>query len=143
MAYVSQRDLERWAVTVGTIHAAGIANLDAISGDVPIKTQAPDQGSGLFSVVAGPDGYAAARLLAPKFMARMGQELGPVHFVAAPCRDALIAWSAECSIKAALAAVVAKYASTNPYPVTDEIFVSSPGGVRVAKPSELAEHGRG
>ena len=142
-SYVSQRDLERWAVTEGTIRAAGIADLDAISGDVPIKTLPPDQGSGLFSVVAGPDGYAAARLPAPKFVARMGRELGPEYFVAAPCRDALIAWSADCSIKAALAATVAKYASADPYTVTDEIFVSSPGGVRVANPIELVAHGRG
>ena len=73
----------------------------------------------------------------------MGRELGPEYFVAAPCRDALIAWSADCSIKAALAATVAKYASADLYPVTDEIFVSSPGGVRVANPIELVAHGRG
>ncbi len=142
MAYVSKGDPDKWKVTADVIHAAAIENLDAISRDVPIEPRAPQAGSGLFVAMGGPDGYVAARLLAPKFMARLGEELGAEYFVGAPSRDRFLAWSVDCSIKAPLAARLAEYA-TFPYPLTDEIFVWSDDGVRLANPAELAEHGRG
>jgi hypothetical protein len=143
MAYVSKSSLEHWRATADAVHAAAIENLDAISRDVAIEPRAPHPGEGLFAVVQGADGYAAARLLAPRFMARMAEELGPEHFVGAPCRDLLVAWSVDCSVKASLAALVSDYAATKAYPVTDEIFVWSADGVRVANGVELAQHGRG
>jgi hypothetical protein len=42
-----------------------------------------------------------------------------------------------------LAGLVSKYASTHVYPVTDEIFLWSADGVRLANPLELVEHGTG
>ncbi len=90
----------------------------------------------------GPSGYEAARLLALKFMARMGDELGPEHFVRAQSY-LMLAWSVDCSVKSQLAALVTKYASTGAYPLTDELFVWSADGVRPANPIELVEHGRG
>ena len=143
MSFVSKRDPDKWMVTADAIHAAAVENLDAISGDVPIEPHAPPTGSGLFVAMGGPDGYVAARLLAPKFMARMGEELGAEHFVGVPSRDALLAWSVDCSTKATFATLLTKYASTFPYPLTDEIFVWSADGVRLANPIELVEHGRG
>jgi hypothetical protein len=55
------------------------------------STPTPQPMAGLFAVIRGPDGYIAARLLAPKFMERMGEELGPEYFVGVPSRDLLIA----------------------------------------------------
>ena len=143
MAYVSKERPDQWKVTADAIHAAAIENLDAISRDVRIEPKAPPDGSGLFVALGGRDGYVAARLLAPKFMARMGEELGAEHYVGVPCRDGFLAWSVDCSIKAPLAALLTKYAATLPYSLTDELFVSSAEGVRPANPAELAEHGRG
>ncbi len=143
MAFVSRRTLDRWAVTADAVHAAAIANLDAASQNVPIEPHDVDPGSGIFVAVQGPDGYAAARLLAPKFMQRMSNDLGPEHFVGVPVRDLMIAWSVDCSIKPQLAAAVTKYNATAAYPLTDELFVWSGDGLRLANAAELADHGRG
>ena len=92
--------------------------------------------------IQGADGYVAARLLAPRFMERMGDELGPEHFVGVPHRDLLMAWSVDCSAKRQLATLLTQYASISAYRLTDEIFVWSADGLRIANAAELAEHGR-
>ena len=142
MAYVSKNTLEKWSVDEEAVHAAAIENLDAISRDVAIEPHAAHSGSGLVVFIQDKDGYAAARLLAPKFMARMGETLGPEHYVGAPARDLLIAWSVDFSDKPAIAALVAKYAA-GAYAVTNELFVWSADGVRPMNAAELAEHGAG
>jgi hypothetical protein len=76
-------------------------------------------------------------------MERMGEELGPEHFVSVPHRDLLMAWSVDCSAKRQLAALATQYASISAYRLTDEIFVWSADGLRLANAAELAEHGRG
>jgi uncharacterized protein YtpQ (UPF0354 family) len=142
MAFVSKGMLDKWAVAPDAVHATAVANLDDISRNVSIEPLAPHPGSGLYVAIQGPDGYVAARLLAPKFMERMGDELGPEHFVSAPHRDLLMAWSVDCSAKRQLAALATQYASISAYRVTDEILVWSADGVRSANAAELADHGR-
>jgi len=142
MAFVSKGKPDQWGVAADAIHAAAVENLDRSSRDIPIRSQAPHPGSGLVVIMQGPDDYAAARLLAPKFMERMGEELGPEHFVGIPNRGLFLAWSVDCSVKHELAALVAAYAETGAYPVTDELFVRSAEGTRPANAAELAEHGR-
>jgi hypothetical protein len=142
MAFVSKGRLDLWGVTAEALHATAIENLEAISREVAIEPHAPDSGLGLFVILKGPSDYEAARVLAPKFMERMSEELGPEHFVAAPCRDLLVAWSVDCSIKPQLAAQVTKYATLDAHRLTDELFVWSANGLRGLSPAELAEHGR-
>jgi uncharacterized protein YtpQ (UPF0354 family) len=142
MAYVSLNTLAEWSVTAEAIHAPSIDNLDAISRDLPIEKWTPVSGSGVYAAIQGGDGYAAARLLAPKFMARMAEELGPELFVSVPQRDLLLAWSVDCSDKRRLAEGTAHYASICSRRITDEIFVWSQEGLRPANPLELVDHGR-
>jgi uncharacterized protein YtpQ (UPF0354 family) len=143
MAFVSKGMIEKWAAAPDAVHAAALDNLDGISRDVSIEPRAPHPGSGLYVAIEGPDGYVAARLLAAKFMERMGEELGPEHFVSVPHRDLLMAWSVDCSVKRRLAELARQYASIGAYRVTDEIFVWSEDGLRLANAAELADHGRG
>jgi uncharacterized protein YtpQ (UPF0354 family) len=89
------------------------------------------------------DDYAAARLLAPKFMERMAEALGPEYFVAAPVRSVLAAWSVDCSARVQVAAHVREVAATQAYAITDELFVWSSDGIRLANAAELADNGRG
>jgi uncharacterized protein YtpQ (UPF0354 family) len=141
MEFVSKSTLEKWSVDVEAIHSVAIENLEAISRDVRIEAKGPP-GEGLLVLITGKDGYSAARLLAPKFMARMSEELGPEYYVGAPARDLLMAWSVDCAAKALMAKTVANHAA-DAYPVTDELFVWSDAGVRPMNATELAEHGRG
>jgi uncharacterized protein YtpQ (UPF0354 family) len=143
MQFVSEQTLAKWGVTTDAVHAAGVANLDDISRDLPIETRAPNSGTGLYTAIHGADGYAAARLLAPRFMERMGEQLGPEFFASPPLRDLLLAWSVDCSVRQQLAALATHYASTRAYRVTDEIFVWSSDGLRLANAAERADHGRG
>lgn len=143
MAYVASGKLEKWSVGADAVHAASIANLDAISRAVPIDARTPPSGAGYFAVLQNLDDYAAARLLAPKFMERMGEALGPEYFVAVPVRGALAAWSVDCSARVQIAAHVRELAETQSYAITDELFVWSSDGVRLASAAELADHGRG
>lgn len=142
MAYVSKKKLVEWSVTAEAIHTPSIENLDAISRDLPIEPRAPKSGDGLFAVIHGVDGYAAARLLAPKFMARMADELGAELFVSVPQRDLLLAWSVDCADKRRLAEATAHFASYGSRRLSDEIFVWSQEGVRPANPLELVDHGK-
>jgi uncharacterized protein YtpQ (UPF0354 family) len=142
MSYVALHDVERWAVAPEVIHTTAIENLEAISRDVPIEPRTPESQTGVFTVIQSRDGYVAARLLAPKFMARIGEELGPEFFVAAPMRDLLIAWSVDCAVKSTLAAMSRNYVAKSAYPVSDELFVWSGDHARLANPIELIEHGR-
>jgi uncharacterized protein YtpQ (UPF0354 family) len=142
MALVQKTKLEQWKVIADDVHGVAIENLEAILRDVPIAPQTPRSRLGLYAIVQNSGGYAAAGLLAPRFMTRMSEELGPEFFVAAPSRDHLIAWSVDCSVKSGLAALVAENASTGAYSITDELFVWSADGIRVANPIELSEHGR-
>jgi uncharacterized protein YtpQ (UPF0354 family) len=143
MAYVAHGKLEQWGVGADAVHAASIANLDTISKDVPIDAKTPPSGSGYFAVLQNFDDYAAARLLAPKFMERMGEALGPEYFVAIPVRSALAAWSVDCSARVQIAAHAREVATTQAYAITDELFVWSSDGIRLANAAELADHGRG
>ena len=51
MAYVANGKLAQWGVGADAVHAASIANLDAISEDVPIDPRTPPSGSGYFAVL--------------------------------------------------------------------------------------------
>jgi uncharacterized protein YtpQ (UPF0354 family) len=143
MAYVANGKLALWGVGADVVHSASIANLDTISVDVPIDARTPPAGSGYFAVLQNFDDYAAARLLAPKFMERMGEALGPEYFVATPVRGVLAAWSVNCSARVQLAAHAGEVAATQAYAITDELFVWSSDGIRLANAAELADHGRG
>lgn len=143
MAFVQKDKLELWKVTADDVHSVAIENLESISRDIPIAPRTPLSGLGQYAIVQNGGGYAAAGLLAPKFMARMSEELGAEFFATAPSRNHLLAWSVDCSARAQLAALAAKDAATGAYAITDELFVWSSDGIRLANPIELSQHGRG
>jgi uncharacterized protein YtpQ (UPF0354 family) len=140
--FVTTKHLKDWSMEPDAVLAAAVANLDDTSRGVEIKVLQASGGPGHFATVNVTDSYAAARLLAPRFMARLRAQLGPAVFAAVPNRDFLVAWSADFAKKREFAAQVAKDAATEAYALTNELFVSSAEGLRVATSAELREHGR-
>jgi uncharacterized protein YtpQ (UPF0354 family) len=140
--YVMAKHATAWPADAETIHAAAIANLDAISTNTEIRAQRSSSGSGRYAAINVRDSYAAARVLAPNFMRRLRDALGPTIFVGVPNRDFLIAWTPDFEQRRGFAAQVAKDAVTEAYALTDELFVSSADSLRVATRQELADHGR-
>jgi hypothetical protein len=140
--YVMAKHLAAWSTDTNSVHAAGIANLEVLSQDLPINVQSARGGPGRYAMISIADSYAAARLLAPNFMQRLRDALGPTIIVGVPNRDFLIAWTPDYSKRQEFAAQVGKDSKTQAYALTDELFVSSAAGLRVATPQEHADHGR-
>jgi hypothetical protein len=91
---------------------------------------------GYFAAVQRRDAYDAARLLLPEFRARVLSKLGDFVFAGIPNRDFLILWSKDFSGHAGFVAQIKKDSQSRPYPLTDEIFVITAGGVRAATNAE-------
>jgi uncharacterized protein YtpQ (UPF0354 family) len=133
--FASESDRERWKVDLGVIHETAIANLDALSAAVELEI-AEARGGGRFAIVDTDDGYDAARLVLPRFRARLLDALGEPMFVGIANRDFLVAWSAKTALFAKFVARVVEDFSQQPYPITDTIFRVDRQGVRPATANE-------
>lgn len=140
--FVTNRHVSAWAVGVEDVWQAALANLDARSRRVTPEFLAAAPGGSRFAVLETSDGYAAARIVAPHFMARIRDGLGPKVYVGVPTRDLLLAWPDGLTERRKLAAFIADLVTRAPYPLTNELFVSTAEGVRPAMLLELADHGR-
>jgi uncharacterized protein YtpQ (UPF0354 family) len=128
--YVQRDMLEPWSVDSQRVHDAAVANLEALSEDVEIELREA-RGGGRFTAIDTDDSYDAARLVLPRFRARLLEALGTPIFAGIPNRDTLVAWSAEVPF-AAFADRVAKDSREQPYPITDTIFRVDKDGIRAA-----------
>jgi uncharacterized protein YtpQ (UPF0354 family) len=128
--YVQRDMLETWSVDSQRVHAAAVANLEALSEDIEIELREARDG-GRFTAVDTDDSYDAARLVLPRFRARLLEALGTPFFAGIPNRDFLVAWSADAPF-AAFADRMAKDYGEQPYPITDTIFRVDRDGVRAA-----------
>lgn len=136
VSFVDRDDLDRWKVELDQVHDAAIAGLEASSAKVPMDVRQARDG-GTFAVIDTDDSYDAARLVLPRFRARLLQALGEPIFVGIPNRDFLVAWSARAQFTT-FASQVADDFRQQPYPITDTIFHVDGQGVR---PATAAERG--
>jgi len=135
--FVSDAHATKWGVTVDTIQPTAIGNLEVLSKDIPIKvTPASAGGPGAFAAIVQRDGYDAARLLLPAFRSRVIAALGDFVYAGIPNRDFLVVWSKDFAAHAGFVAQIKKDVQTRPYPLTEEIFVVTPAGVRPASHAE-------
>jgi Protein of unknown function (DUF1444) len=130
-------DLERWKVELQRVHDTAVGNLETLSEELELEViQA--RGGGAFAVIDTNDSYDAARLVLPRFRARLLAVLSVPVFVGIPNRDFLVAWSADSAQFANHVAQVVKDFGEQPYPITDTIFRIDHSGVR---PSTATERG--
>ncbi len=132
--YVQRDMLEPWSVDSRRVHDAAVANLDALSEGVEIELSKV-RGGGRFTAIDTDDSYDAARLVLPRFRARLLAALGTPIFAGIPNRDFLVAWSADAPF-GVFADQVAKDFGKQPYAITDTIFVIDRSGVRPATAEE-------
>lgn len=133
--FASASDRERWKIDLDGIHETAIANLDALSAAVELEI-AEARGSGRFVIVDTQDGYDAARLVLPRFRARLLDALGAPMFVGIPNRDFLVAWSARTALFGKFVERVVEDFNREPYPITDAIFRVDRQSVRPATANE-------
>jgi uncharacterized protein YtpQ (UPF0354 family) len=143
LRYVDQSDCEKWGLDKGfdvhIVNEWAITNLEQLSAAVPIEQKRLAQVSGVFTTIAEGDTYDAARLLLPKLRTRLLSALGPRIFVGIPCRDLLVACSADFAGLEVFVEQVAEDFQQQPYPITDVVFlVTNSGLVRPATANELA-----
>jgi uncharacterized protein YtpQ (UPF0354 family) len=129
--YVQRDMLGPWSVDSQRVHDTAVANLEALSEDVEIELREA-RGGGHFTAIDTDDSYDAARLVLPRFRARLLAALGTSIFAGIPNRDFLLAWSADAPF-GLFADKVAKDFGQQPYPITDTIFHVDGDGVRAAK----------
>jgi uncharacterized protein YtpQ (UPF0354 family) len=128
--YVQRDMLEPWGVDSQRVHDSAVANLEGLSEDVEIELSKA-RGGGRFTAIDTDDSYDAARLVLPRFRARLLAALGTPIFAGIPNRDFLVAWSADAPFSV-FADRVAKDFGKQPYPITDAIFRVDRDGVRPA-----------
>jgi uncharacterized protein YtpQ (UPF0354 family) len=128
--YVTRDMLEAWGVDSRKVHDTAVANLEALSEDVEIELREARAG-GRFTAFASDDSYDAARLVLPRFRARLLEAMGTPIFAGIPNRDFLAAWSADAPF-AIFADRMAKDFREQPYPITDTVFRVDRDGVRAA-----------
>lgn len=140
--FVNQSDCEKWEwdkpFAVHMVDSWAIANLEQLSASVPIEPKRLARGPGVFASVDEDDSYDAARLLLPKFRARLLSALGSRIFVGVPCRDLLVACSSDFAALPAFVEQVAEDFRQQPYPISETVFlVTNSGLVRPATAKEL------
>jgi uncharacterized protein YtpQ (UPF0354 family) len=138
---LQQPILAAWGVKQEALEAQAIANLEALC-----KSQASEpkrRKEGAFLTIAAEDSYSAARLLLPQFMRTLRDALdAPRIFVGIPNRDFFVAWTPDFSRRQAFAAKIRSDVENEPYPLTDDLFVSSETGINLMSADELRDHGR-
>jgi uncharacterized protein YtpQ (UPF0354 family) len=143
LRYVDRSDCEKWGLErpfdLHIVNDWAITNLEQLSAVVPIKPKRLSGHSGKFTAIEEDDTYDAARLLLPKFRTRLLSVLGQRIFVGIPCRDRLVACSADFTALSAFVGMVVEDYRQQPYPITDTVFlVTNSGLVRPATAKELA-----
>ena len=130
--YVTQDMFASWGITMDTLHATAVANLDKVSHKIPMQGTLEKN---KFLIIAVGDGYDAARLLIPALRKFISSKLGTPYYAAIPNRDFLIMWSTSNSkdfTRSFTDKVEADFKS-QPYPLTPNIFLVSDSDVRVTK----------
>jgi uncharacterized protein YtpQ (UPF0354 family) len=141
MSYLTEDQLGRWEADLADVNALAVANLDSMSVDIPLNAQGAE-GEGRFWVHYFDDGYGAARILCPDFVARLRIALGEKFFVGLPNREILIAWSPDWHQKMQFAEQIRSDFVSEPHPRSPEIFAIDEGRLRLATAAELRDHGR-
>ena len=138
-SYVMTDKLAAWGVGEETVRAAAIENLDAALAATPIEPKPGGSGGGRFFAISDNSGYGAARILCPRFMARLHVALGASFRLAIPNRDFLVAWTPDFDHRHEFARQVAKDHATRPHPLSASVFVADDTGLRLATEAELGD----
>lgn len=140
--FLRQPTLSGWHATQDEIEARAIANLETLSASLPLEAKRR-LNQKAYAIVNTFDGYDAARLLLPNFMARLRATLeAPRVFVGIPNRDFLVAWTPDFRGRQGFALKLREDAVSRPHSLTDALFTSSEAGVALATPEEMRDHGR-
>lgn len=128
--YVDASHLDGWGATPEALHERAIANLEAMSEEVELRRKVPRSGQGAYVSVNQGDAYDAARIVLPRFRARLVALLGPRTRVGIPNRDFLVAWSQDFESETRFIERVEEDTRAQPYPLTSRIFVIDEAGWR-------------
>lgn len=139
IAYVSEEQAKEWKADRETIERAAIANLERRLMSEPIEVEKVKSGIGRHMVVVDGDGYGAARVLCPNYMARLHEKLGPHLFIGIPTRDELVVWTPGHASRKKLVELVELTHRTRSHSLTPTVFVTDRGRLRPAGAGELAD----
>ncbi|MCJ2138735.1 DUF1444 family protein [Methylobacterium sp. E-066] len=140
--YVTRAMLADWQVDPAIVEAMAVKNLAATSKDAPFNLGLGD-GVPMFAIAESGDDYDAARLLVPDYLEQIRSALKADSItLAAPTRDALMAWPADSAGRRDLAAEVSRQLQAGPYGRSDELFRFDRSGLRPLTAAERADHGR-
>jgi len=135
--YVSDDEIKKWRVPAATIFQRGIDNLDIASIKVHVDVFAGAAADDRCAIVNLHDGYCAARVLCPKFMASLHEKLAEKIYVTVPARDFLLAWTGGFSKASLLIQQAGQIYEQMDHPLTRDIFVSEHGQIRLASADEI------
>ncbi len=147
---VQQKHLDAWSVTADAAYAVALSNLEHFAQTITVNPRRYDGRPGAWDLIDAsrytlPNGNAfassAALVLAPEFMTRFRSRIAPSVFVGIPDRGTLVAWSADFDKRKEIYARVRQDFERRPHPISPELYVSSAAGLRLATPSERADHG--
>ena len=122
--FIKNEELEGWGVAAEQLHKTAIANLEKIAKRDTLELQEGETNPDDRYIIVEPgDGYAAARVLLPKFRARISAALGEPFIAGIPTRDFLVFWKDGFSLHDQFAEQVRKeYETDKEFPLTRELL---------------------
>lgn len=136
-SYVLASRLDEWKIDRAELDRIAVENLDAAIADEPIEVSTATDGTGRYTTILDRGGYGAARILCPRFRARLTEKLGPRLFVGIPNRDFLVAWTPDFAKGRRFADQVEKDFGRQPHPLMPGLLIMDGDGVRPARIDEM------
>ncbi len=136
-SYVLSNRLDEWKIDRAELDRIAVDNLDAAIADEPIEVSMGGEGRGGYTAILDRGGYGAARILCPRFRARLAEKLGPRLLVGIPNRDFLVAWTPDFAKGRRFAEQVEKDFGRQPHPLTPNLLIMDGDGVRPAGADDL------
>jgi hypothetical protein len=129
IAYLPERALHDWGVSLDAVHELAIANLVKRSESMPAHAAEDDQGRITLVLFQTLDGYDAARLVLPTLHDRLRQHLGSPFAAAVPNRDILLCFRNEPESVARLRKQIAEDFRTMPHQISDKLVLVTADGL--------------
>jgi uncharacterized protein YtpQ (UPF0354 family) len=129
--YITELDLERWGRTPDELHQLAIANLCKLDTEAQVPEVPTDALP--FVMVAAGDNMEASRLLNPGLYELFAKMLGGPFIAAIPCRDALILFPNDKTLRRAVQQTVREDYESSDHAITDRLFLVTPDGTTLAE----------
>jgi uncharacterized protein YtpQ (UPF0354 family) len=127
--YIPAATLDRWTVSLETVHEKAMENLVNRSQEIAAHAAQDEDGSINLILFQTMDGFDATRILLPSLHARLREHLGSPFIAGIPNRDIMLCFRDEEETVARLRNQIATDYRQMPHPITDKLVLVTADGI--------------